>query len=812
LITPHECVGDIETENFVTTSADQAVFCTFAHFKFTNTAIQGFTGWAYERNCNSLLATYCHHGLVENCLLEANGQVFFGGGGFWVNDHEAVSTAVSWNEAAGQLTLTLDNTTDIAVGDLLVLESTPLNSNHATPLNYSDPAGGYIQLAGKYMNPKVLSVNHTTKVVVTDRPKTGWNYRQFRLYRYLATGGTYTLTWMGQTTAPIAWNANAATIQAALEALSNVAPGDVVVGGTGSAGGGGSAFDYADFTVIFQGAWAYPVPVNMLTMTSSLTGGNGPPYGEVTGHFSESAHYVEISENGLMNDFPIVGDDVAWRGEICNHITIRRSIVAQRREWSEAGINPTKGYMEQKSCTDLLFDAVIFTGRPTGIVGTVRNQGGTVPWARNTNTTFQNCIWDETTTLWAMFNMDGAYPSAISDNVKMLNCIGLFVHGHPVCSKPPENTHTAMTIAAGTNVHVDHCTIFATAQCFISYTAPVPDPTQGYPPVNPCRISNSILRPARDGGGIAAFDSDAAWTFSQWTAENLLLINNLGVTLSNWAYVDEVINLWEETDPTDVFESVSAEPEEFYGGSTNFDASGSYRVVNPLYMAGGARQATDGKTMGVDFDQLVTAFGYDPFGGEGFTANFRCDEFSITVDSIPTAQLLLEWTFDSDNTTDTSGNGLHGTAEGSPGYEDTPEGVAAFQKFYSFVEAIAEKVHNLGADTLTLFLTTAANTPVASNSQLSHLTQIAYTNLSSRNISITSSAQAAGVYKLILTDLVVTASGAVATFRMAGIYNNTASNDELICFFDCGADINLDPGQSIIFDFDGTNGLLQLSS
>lgn len=52
-----------------------------------------------------------------------------------------------------------------------------------------------------------------------------------------ATGGTRTLTVQTgantQTTAPIAYNANAATIQAALEALSNVAANDIVVSGTG---------------------------------------------------------------------------------------------------------------------------------------------------------------------------------------------------------------------------------------------------------------------------------------------------------------------------------------------------------------------------------------------------------------------------------------------------------------------------------------------------------------------------------------------------------------------------------------------------
>lgn len=44
-----------------------------------------------------------------------------------------------------------------------------------------------------------------------------------------ATGGTYTLTFNGQTTTAIAWNATAAAVQTALEALSNVAAGDIVV-------------------------------------------------------------------------------------------------------------------------------------------------------------------------------------------------------------------------------------------------------------------------------------------------------------------------------------------------------------------------------------------------------------------------------------------------------------------------------------------------------------------------------------------------------------------------------------------------------
>lgn len=138
--------------------------------------------------------------------------------------------------------------------------------------------------------------------------------------------------------------------------------------------------------------------------------------------------------------------------------------------------------------------------------------------------------------------------------------------------------------------------------------------------------------------------------------------------------------------------------------------------------------------------------------------------------------------------------------------------MASFNKFNSFVEAVAEKVHNLGSDQLVVALCAAGNAPVATNTQLSNLTQIAYTNLSSRNITTSSSAQASGVYKLVLADLTLSASGgSVATFRYVVIYNDTAANDELIGWYDYGADLTLNNGESLLIDFDGTNGVLQLT-
>ena len=135
---------------------------------------------------------------------------------------------------------------------------------------------------------------------------------------------------------------------------------------------------------------------------------------------------------------------------------------------------------------------------------------------------------------------------------------------------------------------------------------------------------------------------------------------------------------------------------------------------------------------------------------------------------------------------------------------------ASFTKFNSFVEALAEKIHNLGSDTLKVALTNSA--PSAANTVLANITEISYTNLSARTLTITSSAQTSGTYKLVIADLVLTASGgSVGPFRYIVIYNDTATNDELIAYYDYGSSISIDDGETLTIDLDATNGLLQLA-
>jgi len=134
--------------------------------------------------------------------------------------------------------------------------------------------------------------------------------------------------------------------------------------------------------------------------------------------------------------------------------------------------------------------------------------------------------------------------------------------------------------------------------------------------------------------------------------------------------------------------------------------------------------------------------------------------------------------------------------------------VATFNKFNSFVEALAEGVHDLGSDTLTIALTNTA--PAAGNTVLANITQIAYTNISSRVLTSVTSSQTGGTYTLDAADLVLTASGTVPTFRYVVLYNNTATNDELIGYYDYGSAVDLLNGETFTITFDAS-GILTLA-
>ena len=124
--------------------------------------------------------------------------------------------------------------------------------------------------------------------------------------------------------------------------------------------------------------------------------------------------------------------------------------------------------------------------------------------------------------------------------------------------------------------------------------------------------------------------------------------------------------------------------------------------------------------------------------------------------------------------------------------------MATFQFFNSLKEALPEKVHNLGSDTLHWMLTLTA--PTASNSVKADLTEIAAGNgytAGGTAVTVSSSAQSGGTYSLALNACVFTAAGgSFAAFRYIVLYNNTATNDELIGWVDYGTSYTLTVGNT----------------
>jgi hypothetical protein len=139
--------------------------------------------------------------------------------------------------------------------------------------------------------------------------------------------------------------------------------------------------------------------------------------------------------------------------------------------------------------------------------------------------------------------------------------------------------------------------------------------------------------------------------------------------------------------------------------------------------------------------------------------------------------------------------------------------MATFNKFNSLVEALAEGVHNWQTATLTVALSNTA--PVNTDTVLANIAQIIYTNIqdgttTGRNLTGVTSSQVSGLYTLNANDLVLTGTGSVPAFRYVVLYNNSATNDELIGWFDYGAAITVLTGETFTINWDAT-GILTLN-
>lgn len=140
--------------------------------------------------------------------------------------------------------------------------------------------------------------------------------------------------------------------------------------------------------------------------------------------------------------------------------------------------------------------------------------------------------------------------------------------------------------------------------------------------------------------------------------------------------------------------------------------------------------------------------------------------------------------------------------------------MATMTPFDCLVADLAHKAHDLSTDTIKAMLSNTA--PSAAWTAKSSVTEIAAGNgytAGGATVTITSSGQTGGVYKLVLADIVWTATGgSIGPFRYVILYNDTHASDRLLWSYDYGSAITKGSGETFTVDFDPTNGALILQA
>jgi len=133
--------------------------------------------------------------------------------------------------------------------------------------------------------------------------------------------------------------------------------------------------------------------------------------------------------------------------------------------------------------------------------------------------------------------------------------------------------------------------------------------------------------------------------------------------------------------------------------------------------------------------------------------------------------------------------------------------VATFQKFDQFAVDLAAGVHVL-TTAGSLLRVALTNTPpvIATDAVIADIAQIAYTNITETmpaDVANVGAETPAGTWDVSGTDIVLNATGAVATFQWVVLYNDTPPGpvDPLIGFWDYGSGVTLANGESFTIDF-----------
>jgi hypothetical protein len=142
--------------------------------------------------------------------------------------------------------------------------------------------------------------------------------------------------------------------------------------------------------------------------------------------------------------------------------------------------------------------------------------------------------------------------------------------------------------------------------------------------------------------------------------------------------------------------------------------------------------------------------------------------------------------------------------------------VASFNKFYCFVQDIANALHDMKTGTAQVYRVYLTNTaPNVANTVYNTPADLATANgytAGGNSIGTITGAQTTGTFKFVgATDPSWTAAGgSIGPFQYAVLYNATSATKPLIGWWDYGTAITLTNGNTFTVDLDQVNGVLTL--
>ena len=273
------------------------------------------------------------------------------GAAFGVNTKFRLTGDVSWSSylympsSAAALQAVLESLTSVGAGNVSVTRTGDATTGYDYTVEFISSKAGTDMPAIEYLSQDgVVSGTFDT---VRDGASGSINEQQEVTLTGSPAGGTFTLTYDGQTTSGIAYNASAATVKTALEALSNIGSGDVAV--DGDAGG--------PWTVTFQGALAATNVVEMTGSGASLTGGATQTYTTTTSTTPSGPNWFTTAANWSAGTAPVDNEtlvfensDVDCKFGLSNASTTPAGIIVRASFTGQIGLpryNPL-GYYEYR--------------------------------------------------------------------------------------------------------------------------------------------------------------------------------------------------------------------------------------------------------------------------------------------------------------------------------------------------------------------------------------------------------------------------------------------------------------------------------